>query len=101
MILKYSEINNIIFSIRKIKFVNIISKSEDMANAVYFFASDLSSYITGNIMEVAGGYGLGTPQYADYVGRKQVEDKQNNYKKQRVHLKVYKLLNLFKIQIDI
>ena len=48
---------------------------EDMANAVYFFASDLSSYITGNIMEVAGGYGLGTPQYADYVGCKQVEDK--------------------------
>ena len=48
---------------------------EDMANAVYFFASDLSSYITGNIMEVAGGYGLGTPQYANYVGRKQVEDK--------------------------
>ena len=48
---------------------------EDMANAVYFFASDLSSYITGDIMEVAGGYGLGTPQYADYVGCKQVEDK--------------------------
>ena len=40
---------------------------EDIANVVYFFASDLSSYITGNIMEVAGGYGLGTPQYAEFT----------------------------------
>ncbi len=55
--------------------LNRMGTPEDMANAVYFFASDLSSYITGNIMEVAGGYGLGTPQYADFVGRKAVEDK--------------------------
>ena len=48
--------------------LNRAGKPEDMANAVMFFASDDSSYITGNIMEVAGGYGLGTPQYADIVG---------------------------------
>lgn len=55
--------------------LNRMGTPEDMANAVYFFASDLSSYITGNIMEVSGGYHLGTPQYADFVGRKAVEDK--------------------------
>ena len=47
--------------------LNRMGKPEDMANAVMFFASDESSYITGNIMEVAGGYGLGTPQYADNI----------------------------------
>jgi len=51
--------------------LNRMGKPEDMANAVAFFASDDSSYITGTILEVAGGYGLGTPQYADFVGRKQ------------------------------
>lgn len=45
--------------------LNRMGTPEDIANAVLFFASDDSSYITGNIMEVAGGYGLGTPQYAD------------------------------------
>ncbi len=50
-----------------------IGKPEDIANAVLFFASDDSSYITGNIMEVAGGYGIGTPQYADFVGRHEVQ----------------------------
>ena len=46
---------------------------EDIANAVFFFASENSSYITGSILEVSGGYHLGTPQYADYVGRKMQE----------------------------
>lgn len=55
--------------------LNRMGTPEDIANAVYFFASDNSSYITGNIMEVSGGYHLGTPQYADFVGRKAVEDK--------------------------
>ncbi|MEG0051274.1 MAG: SDR family oxidoreductase [Terrisporobacter sp.] len=45
--------------------LNRMGTPDDMAKAVLFFASDDSSYITGNIMEVAGGYGLGTPQYAE------------------------------------
>lgn len=55
--------------------LNRMGTPEDMANAVLFFASDMSSYITGHIMEVSGGYHLGTPQYADFVGRKIVENK--------------------------
>ena len=47
-----------------------MAKPEDIANAVVFFASEASSYITGHILDVAGGYGLGTPQYADMRGRK-------------------------------
>ena len=53
--------------------LNRAGRPEDMANAVMFFASDDSSYVTGNIMEVAGGYGLGTPQYADVVGKREQE----------------------------
>ena len=53
--------------------LNRMGTPEDMANAVLFFSSDMSSYITGHIMEVSGGYHLGTPQYADFVGRKMVE----------------------------
>ncbi|MEG0377492.1 MAG: SDR family oxidoreductase, partial [Eubacterium sp.] len=40
---------------------------EDIANAVLFFASDESSFITGTIQEVAGGYGIPAPEYADGV----------------------------------
>lgn len=54
--------------------LNRMGKPEDIANAVAFFASEDSSYITGCIMEVSGGYHLGTPQYADFVGRKIVEE---------------------------
>ncbi len=50
--------------------LNRAGRPEDIANAVLFFASDDSAYVTGHIMEVAGGYGLGTPQYADMIGRK-------------------------------
>ncbi len=50
--------------------LNRAGKPEDIANAVLFFGSDDSAYITGHIMEVAGGYGLGTPQYADMTGNK-------------------------------
>ena len=55
--------------------LNRMGTPEDIANAVAFFASDESAYITGNIMEVSSGYHLGTPQYADFIGRKAVEDK--------------------------
>lgn len=54
--------------------LNRIGTPEDVANAVLFFASDNSSYITGTLLEVSGGYHLGTPQYADFVGRKIVEE---------------------------
>ena len=54
--------------------LNRMGKPEDIANTVAFFASEDSSYITGCIMEVSGGYHLGTPQYADFVGRKVVEE---------------------------
>lgn len=40
---------------------------EDMANAVLFFATEDSSYITGQIMEVAGGFGVPTPMYSLYM----------------------------------
>lgn len=46
-----------------------IGTPEDIANAVLFFAEDASSYITGHILDVAGGYGLGTPQYAEWSRR--------------------------------
>lgn len=47
--------------------LNKMAKPEDMAKAVLFFASDDSSYITGHLLDVAGGLGKVTPQYADYI----------------------------------
>lgn len=47
--------------------LNRMGKPEDIANAVLFFASDDSSYITGHILDVAGGYGIGTPQYGEMM----------------------------------
>lgn len=40
---------------------------QDVANAVLYFSGDMSSYVTGALHEVAGGYALGTPQYAESV----------------------------------
>ena len=45
-----------------------VGTPEDIAKAVLYFASDLSTYVTGTLLEVAGGYALGTPQYAEYSG---------------------------------
>ena len=48
-----------------------IGRPEDIAGAVLFFAGSASSYITGHILDVAGGYGLGTPQYAEWVSMRE------------------------------
>lgn len=39
---------------------------DDLANAVVFLASENASFITGEILPVAGGFGLPTPMYAMY-----------------------------------
>ena len=44
-----------------------VGEPEDIAKAVLFLASDDSSFITGHILDVAGGFGIGTPEYADAV----------------------------------
>lgn len=49
--------------------LNRVGKPEDIANAVLYYACDDSSFVTGMIHEVAGGYALGTPQYAEYSQR--------------------------------
>lgn len=41
---------------------------EEIADAVVYFASDESAYTTGQILSVSGGFGQGTPVYAD-LGR--------------------------------
>ena len=40
---------------------------EEMAAAVVYFASDESAFTTGQIMTVAGGFGLATPVFGDLV----------------------------------
>ena len=39
---------------------------EDIANAVLYFASDLSAFVTGEILSVAGGFGIASPMYPLY-----------------------------------
>lgn len=47
--------------------LNRMGTPEDIASAVLFLAGGDASYITGHILDVAGGYGIGTPQYADVI----------------------------------
>lgn len=46
--------------------MNRIGEPEEVADAVLFYASDMSSYVTGGVMEVSGGTGLGSPMYPLY-----------------------------------
>lgn len=43
---------------------------EDIANAILYFASDESSYVTGQILAVAGGFGQVTPMYSFFGNKK-------------------------------
>lgn len=45
-----------------------IGTPEDVADAVLYFAKDGSSFVTGTLLEVAGGFGQPTPQYAEFRG---------------------------------
>ena len=42
---------------------------EEIAEAVCYFASDVSAYTTGQILTVSGGFGLATPVYGDLAGK--------------------------------
>ena len=42
---------------------------EEIAEAVCYFASDVSAYTTGQILSVSGGFGMATPVYADFSQR--------------------------------
>lgn len=44
-----------------------MGKPEEVADAVMYFASDLAAYTTGQVIAVSGGFGMGTPVYADLV----------------------------------
>ena len=44
-----------------------MGQPEDIAEAVCYFASDASTYTTGQILTVSGGFGSATPLYGDLV----------------------------------
>ena len=48
-----------------------MGKPEEIAEAAVYFASDESSYTTGQILTVSGGFGLATPLYGDLSDKKQ------------------------------
>lgn len=47
--------------------LNRVATVEDIANLAVFLASDKSSFITGELIPVAGGFGLPTPIYGDVM----------------------------------
>lgn len=47
-----------------------MAEPEEIAAAVVYFASDESAYTTGQIMDISGGFGLGTPVYSDMIEMK-------------------------------
>lgn len=47
-----------------------IGLPEEIAHAVVYFASDDSSYTTGQILVISGGFGLATPIYGDLFNNK-------------------------------
>lgn len=49
--------------------LNRIAKPEDIADAAVYLASDNSSFVTGELIPVAGGFGLPTPIYSDSVDK--------------------------------
>lgn len=42
-----------------------MAEPQEIANAVVYFASDESSFTTGQVLSISGGFGLGTPVFAD------------------------------------
>lgn len=44
---------------------------EDVASAVVYLASGESSYVTGQLLRVSGGFGLATPLYGELSGKAQ------------------------------
>ena len=44
-----------------------LGKPEDQANALVFFAGNQSEWVTGQCLEVSGGYGIGAPVFGDMM----------------------------------
>lgn len=49
--------------------LNRLGEVSDISNAVLFLASDLSSYMTGEIISIAGGFGKFTPLFSEFNKR--------------------------------
>lgn len=51
--------------------LNRMGQPEEMAQTIVYLASDGAAYTTGQIIAVSGGFGLGTPLYADMISLKE------------------------------